>query len=47
MCDLDLSISKEVVKPQGKNKFRSKKRRIVRGEIKKREGLPLSFVQSL
>ena len=43
MCDLDLSISKEVVKPQGKNKFRSKKRRIVRWKIKKREGLPLSF----
>lgn len=29
MCDLDLSISKEVVKPQGKNKLRSKKQQIV------------------
>jgi hypothetical protein len=33
MCDLDLSISKEVVKPDGKNDFRSKKQRVLRGEI--------------
>jgi len=30
MCDLDLSISKEVVKPQVKNKSRTKKQQIVR-----------------
>lgn len=33
MCDLDLSISKEVVKPDGKNDFRSKKQRVLRGDI--------------
>lgn len=31
MCDLDLSISKEVVKPSGKNDFRAKMPSILRG----------------
>ncbi|HAY94029.1 hypothetical protein [Shewanella sp.] len=36
MCDLDLSISKEVFKARGKNDFRTKKQRIVMPNKKER-----------
>ncbi|MCS6153975.1 hypothetical protein G3488_12690 [Shewanella baltica] len=38
MCDLDLSISKEVFKARGKNDFRSKKQRIFKRQKYKERG---------
>lgn len=37
MCDLDLSISKEVFKARGKNDFRSKNSGFLNGKNIKRE----------
>ncbi|MCU7997274.1 hypothetical protein [Shewanella sp. SM95] len=43
MCDLDLSISKEVFKARGKNDFRTKKQRIFEREEYKERGNNLSL----
>lgn len=37
MCDLDLSISKEVFKARGKNDFRTKNSGVLKGKNIKRE----------
>ncbi|MGI2141315.1 hypothetical protein [Shewanella sp. DAU305] len=43
MCDLDLSISKEVFKARGKNDFRSKKQQIFKWQEYKERGKNLSL----